>query len=205
MGLYDRYLLAPLTDRVCASGANAKHRARVIPRARGRVVELGAGSGLNLPFYDRGAVETLWAVEPSREMWRLAASRLADAPFARWVSSSAERIPLDDGVADTVVVTWALCTIPDPARALAEARRLLKPDGVLLFAEHGRAPDADVRAWQDRINPVWSRLSGGCNLNRDAPALIASAGFTVDELEAGYLPGARPFTFNVRGVARRSA
>ena len=204
MGLYDRYLLPRLTSWVCSAGAHPGQRQRLVPRARGRVVELGAGSGHNLPFYDRTAVERVWAVEPSLGMWRLARPQLEEAgSFVEHVPASAEAIPLEDGLADTVVVTWALCTIPQPERALAEARRLLKPGGLLLFAEHGRAPDADVRRWQDRLNPVWTLFSGGCNLNRDVPALVSAAGFALEGVEAGYLPGSRPFTFNVLGAGRK--
>lgn len=203
MSLYSRLVLAPLTDIVCGAGSLAGRRARVVPRAVGRVVELGAGSGHNLPFYDRRAVERVWAVEPSAEMWERARARLADiGDFVEHVQASAERIPLEDGVADTVVVTWALCSIPDPARALAEARRVLRPGGALLFAEHGRAPEADVRRWQDLINPAWVRVSGGCNLNRDPLALIAAAGFALEDVVEGYERGARPFSFNTHGLAR---
>lgn len=204
MGLYERYLLAPLTSWVCATGAHAGHRQRVVPRATGRVVELGAGSGHNLPFYDRVNVERVWAVEPSQQMWRLAKERLAQATIpVEHLAASAEAIPLEDGVADTVVVTWALCTIPHPELALAEARRLLKPGGLLLFAEHGRAPDADVQRWQDRINPVWTLFAGGCNLNRDVTGLVSAAGFELQDIEEGYLPGSRPFTFNTLGAGRK--
>jgi len=176
----------------------------VVPRASGRVVELGAGSGHNLPYYDRSAVERVWAVEPSLEMWQLAMPRLAQAvPPVEHVAASAEAVPLDDGVADTVVVTWALCTIPHPDVALAEARRLLKPGGLLLFAEHGRAPDAGVRRWQDWLNPVWTRFSGGCNLNRDVHELLKGAGFSLEGVEAEYLPGMKPFNFNVLGAGRK--
>ena len=204
MGLYERYLLPPLTSWVCSSGLHPDRRQRLVPRARGRVVELGAGSGHNLPFYDRRAVEHVWAVEPSHAMWRLARPRLVGAEtFVEHVPTSAENIPLEDALADTVVVTWALCSIPQPELALAEARRLLKPGGLLLFAEHGRAPDPEVRRWQDRINPVWTRFSGGCHLNRDVPTLIAEAGFELEGVEAGYLPGSRPFSINVLGAGRR--
>jgi ubiquinone/menaquinone biosynthesis C-methylase UbiE len=179
-------------------------RQRVVPRAHGRVVELGAGSGHNLPYYDGRAVEHVWAVEPSHEMWRLASSRRAQSvPTVEHVPTSAESIPLGDSVADTVVVTWALCTIPHPELALAEARRLLKPGGLLLFAEHGRAPDASVRRWQDRLNPVWTHFSGGCNLNRDVPGLMTRAGFTLEDVEAGYAPGPKPLSFHFLGSARK--
>lgn len=203
MGLYDRYVLPRLTSWVCASGSHGRYRQQVVPRARGRVVELGAGSGHNLPLYDAKNVELVWAVEPSAGMWQLAAPRLTSTSLrVEHLAASAESVPLESGVADTVVVTWSLCTIPHPELALGEARRLLKPGGRLLFAEHGEAPDEDVRRWQHRLDPVWSRFSGGCHINRDVPGLLAGGGFLIDELHAGYLPGARPFSFNLRGVAR---
>lgn len=204
MGLYDRYLLAPLTSWVCASGSHGRYRQHVVPRAVGRVVELGAGSGHNLPLYDPRHVEQVWAVEPSPGMWKLAAERLAGLSHLRveHLAASAEAVPLERGVADTVLVTWALCTIPRPELALAEARRLLKPGGRLLFAEHGEAPDEDVRRWQHRLDPLWNVFSGGCHINRDVPKLLAESGFALDEFQSGYLPGLRPFSFNLRGVAR---
>jgi SAM-dependent methyltransferase len=205
MGLYERYLLPRLTSWVCATDELGSCRRRVVPRARGRVVELGAGSGHNLPFYDRSAVERVWAVEPSLEMWQLAGARLEGlGPEVEHVAATAESIPLEDGLADTVVVTYALCTIPRADVALAEARRLLKPGGLVLFSEHGRAPDAEVRRWQDWLNPVWTRFSGGCNLNRDIPALLTAAGFELEGLESEYLPGLKPFSFNVLGAARKA-
>ena len=205
MGLYDRYVLPRLTSWVCSTEDLGSCRRRLVPRAHGRVVELGAGSGHNLPYYDGSAVERVWAVEPSHEMWQLAAPRLAQAaPLVEHVHASAESIPLEDGVADTVLVTWALCTIPRPEAALAEARRLLKPGGLLLFAEHGRAPDAGVRRWQDWLNPVWTLFSGGCNLNRDVHGLLTGAGFSLEGVEAEYLAGPKPLSFNVLGAGRKA-
>lgn len=135
---------------------------------------------------------------------KLAAERLASVagPRVEHLAASAEEVPLEGGVADTVLVTWALCTIPHPERALAEARRLLKPGGRLLFAEHGEAPDEDVRRWQHRLDPLWNVFSGGCHINRDVPKLLAESSFALDEFHSGYLPGLRPFSFNMRGVAR---
>lgn len=205
MELYERHLLPRLTSWVCATDDMGSRRRRLVPRATGRVVELGAGSGHNLPYYDGHRVERVWAVEPSVEMWRLAAGRLAGAgPTVEHLAASAESIPLEDGVADTVVVTWALCTIPRPQAALAEARRLLKPGGLLLFAEHGRAPDASVRRWQERLNPVWTIFSGGCNLDRDVHGLLTGAGFVLEDVEAGYASGLKPLSFNTLGAARKA-
>lgn len=131
---------------------------------------------------------------------------MAGARFpVEFIGLSGEDIPLDNNSMDTVVTTYTLCTIPDAAKALSEMRRVLKPDGKLLFAEHGRAPDAAVRRWQDRLNPLWMRIAGGCHLNRDIPALIQAAGFAVERLEQGYLRGPRPMMFNYLGSATPQA
>jgi len=202
MGIYSRHLLPRMVDLVCSSEINAEQRKKVVPRAIGRVLEIGAGSGLNLPHYDPKTVETLYALEPSAEMWALAAKHVERAGFpVEPLRSGAEQIPLADDAVDTVLVTYALCTIPDPDLALAEMRRVLRRDGRILFCEHGLAPDAGVRRWQGLLNPIWSRLAGGCNLNRDIPSLLTGSGFRIQELETCYLRGPKPMTFNYCGVA----
>jgi ubiquinone/menaquinone biosynthesis C-methylase UbiE len=160
------------------------------------------GSARNLSFY-AGAVTRLLAVDPSRELLRMARARAAAAPFpVELLQASAERLAVADHEVDTVVVTWSLCSIPDPRAALREARRVLKPEGTLIFAEHGLSPDARVQAWQNRINPLWRRVSGGCNLNRKVDDLLQQAGFSISEMRTGYLPGPRPMTFTYEGCAR---
>jgi len=204
VGLYERFVLPRLIALACSERPVMRQRAKVVPLARGRVLEVGFGSGLNLPFYDASRVEQVWALEPSRAMWNLAGGRVATAPFeVRFLEAPAARVPLDDASADTVLVTYALCTIPDALEALAEVRRVLKPGGQLVFCEHGAAPDERVRRWQDRVNPVWKKIAGGCNLNRPIPTLIASGGFRVRDLATMYLPGWRPATFNYWGTAVR--
>ena len=165
-----------------------------MPQAEGRVLEVGMGSGLNLPFYDPSRVELVWGLEPSEGMRRRAESRLAVSPVeVKWIALPSEEIPLEDESADTVLLTYTLCTVPDFRRALAQMRRVLKPTGRLLFSEHGVAPDEGVRRWQERINPLWKRLAGGCHLNRDIPGVLREAGFEVPQLETMYLPGTPSF------------
>src|SRR5690606_6786902 len=158
------------------------------------VLEIGIGTGLNLPFYDAGRVQRVIGLDPSEESWKLAGSRAAGLPFAvEFIGLPGEEIPLADGSVDTVLVTFALCTIPDPVAALRGMARVLRPQGNLLFCEHGRSPDAGVCRWQDRITPLWRRLAGGCHLNRDIPQLLRDGGFNIASLHTGYLPGTPRF------------
>lgn len=202
MNLYERWLLPRLLDLAMRNKEATRYRSELVPKARGTVLEVGAGSGLNLPFYDR-RVERLYALDPSEALLRMAHGKARGAPFPlEFLARSGEDIPLPDGAVDAVVVTWALCTIPDPKRALREMRRVLKADGMLLFAEHGLAPDAGVRAWQHRLNPAWRCVAGGCNLNRDAEALIGASGFTVEKLDTGYAKAPRWLGYMYVGQAR---
>lgn len=179
-----------------------KQREKVVPLAEGRVLEIGVGSGLNLPFYTPGKVKHLWGLDPSRETWALAHDKLGKLDFdVEFIKASAEDIPLDRGSADTVLITYTLCTIPDVISALREARRVLKSDGTLLFCEHGLATDESVQRWQNRLNPIWTRLGGGCNLNRPIPELIQQAGFNIRSIDAMYIPGWKPASFNYWGAA----
>ena len=204
MGFYDRYILPPLIDLACGAKPIGLQRAKVVPAASGVVLELGFGSGRNLEHYDRGKVTRLYALEPSEGML-VRARRLAaacDLPV-EILPETAESLSLGPGSVDTVLVTYSLCTIPDPASALEAARRALKPGGRLLFCEHGLAPDAKVRALQGRIEPIWKHIAGGCHLTRDIPALITGTGFAFDRLEAMYLPGTPGWAgYNVWGTAR---
>lgn len=179
-----------------------RQREKVVPLAAGRVLEIGIGTGLNLPFYNRDRVTHLWGLDPSPEMWTLAHknghTRHMDAEF---IQAGAESIPLDDDSADTVVMTYTLCSIPDASAAMAEIRRVLKPGGRLLFSEHGSAPDEHVLRWQNRLNPVWKVFSGGCHLNRPVAAILEQAGFRSSDMQAMYLPGWKPAAFNYWGSA----
>ena len=202
MGLYSRFILPRLIDLVMRAPAERAERRQMIPRASGSVLEVGFGSGLNLPFYGPD-VREIHAVDPSAELWRLGRRRVTQVKCpVRFLQASAEQIPLDDDRFDTVTMTWTLCSIPDPLRALAEVRRVLKPDGRLVFIEHGRSPDPTVRAWQARLTPWWRRIAGGCHLDREVDALLAAAGFHVADLSTGYAVGPKPFSYLFKGVAR---
>ncbi len=203
MGLWDRFVLPRLIEISMRQPPIMRQRGKVVPKAAGRVLEIGVGSGLNLAFYDRDRLERLWAVEPSRELAPQARQRAKEIglPF-ELLEVGAEAIPLDDGSIDAVVTTYTLCTIPEIARALSEMRRVLRPDGALHFVEHGRAPDPGVARWQRRIEPLWKKIAGGCHLTRDVPSLLAEADFKIETLDSMYLPGPRIATWNTWGVAR---
>ncbi len=183
----------------------ARLRSAWIPQARGEVLEVGVGSGLNLPFYSP-EVKRVRGVDPSGELQRMARKRMPDGPIqVEFVSQSAEEpLPLPEESIDTVVVTWTLCSIPNVSRALKEMKRVLRMEGRLIFIEHGRAPDPGVVVWQDRLTPVWRRIGGGCHLNRKMDELLAAAGFQILEMRSGYLPGPRPMTYTYEGLARRA-
>jgi ubiquinone/menaquinone biosynthesis C-methylase UbiE len=203
MGLYRKYILPRATRFACSLKPTRMQRGKVVPLASGGVLEIGTGSGLNLPFYASGRVEYLRGLDPSRENRALTEGRRAPVDFdVEFLDASAEAIPLDDASADTILITCTMCSLPAVHPALEEMRRVLKPGGQLIFCEHGAAPDADIRRWQDRLNPLWRRLSGGCNLNRSAPELLQQGGFMIQEMEAAYVPGWKPASFNYRGITR---
>lgn len=197
MHLYDDLILPPLIDLAMRSARLRPYRARVAGAAEGRVLEIGIGSGRNLPFYGPRVGEVI-GLDPSTGL--LARARAAAgqaAPPLRLVSGTAEAIPLDARSIDTIVMTWAACSIP----RVADMRRVLRPGGRLVFVEHGLAPDPPVARWQERLTPVWRRLSGGCHLDRRIDRLVAEAGFRVDRLDCAYLPGPRILTYFYEGTA----
>jgi len=201
MGLYGRFILPRLIDLGCRCKLATERRSALVPSASGAVLEVGIGSGLNLPFYSK-SVTRLVAVDPSQALLSMARRKTAGLGFPVDLRcESAEALSLAERSVDTIVMTFTLCSIPEPVRALCEMRRVLKPGGRLLFVEHGLAPDPGVRRWQERLNPVWSRLAGGCNLNRRIDALLAESGFRVAELRAAYMPGPRPLTYTYEGSA----
>ncbi|GIL06406.1 MAG: methyltransferase [Betaproteobacteria bacterium] len=204
MNLYEHWLLPRLIDLAMRNPEATRQRKAMVPAARGRVLELGVGSGLNLPFYGAEVTE-LVALDPSEELLAMARGKRAAVGFpVAFLPSSAEAIPLDSRSIDTVVSTWTLCSIPDASCALGEARRVLKPGGTLIFVEHGLAPDPGVQRWQRRINPTWRRIAGGCHLDRHVDRLIREAGFEIVDLHQAYLKGPRPFTYTYSGRARRA-
>lgn len=202
MGLYDRHILPHLIDFACGMGAVMKARSQIVPLAKGRVLEIGIGSGLNLSFYDPQRVEVVVGVDPSAAMQRLARERAERCQVpVEMIALELGQIQAADASFDDIVCTFTLCTIPDAVSALREMRRVLKPGGRLLFCEHGLAPDLPVVRWQKRLTPLWKPLAGGCHLDRDIPALIGAGGFHIRQLETGYLKGPRPMTHVYRGWA----
>lgn len=202
MGFYQKYVLPKVTHYACGQRPTMRQREKVVPLAHGRVLEIGIGSGLNIPFYDPDKVQHLWGLEPSAEMWAIAQKNALEHHIdAEFILSGAEAIPLDDNSADSVVITYTLCTIPDAHAALDEIRRVLKPGGILIYCEHGQAPDKKIQRWQDRMNPLWKKVGGGCNLNRPIPELLKQSGFISDDMQTMYLPGWKPATFNYWGTA----
>lgn len=189
MSLYDKYVLPKFLNCACGSKPVARQRKKVVPLAEGKVLEVGIGSGLNLPFYDKSKIDELWGLDPSEELSEMA-RKVADSEQmeVNFISSGAEEISLPDDHFDSVLVTYTMCTIPEVIRANGEIRRVLKNGGKMIFCEHGEAPDENIRKWQKRINPIWGKIAGGCNINRKIPSLIEDSGFDIIELEEMYLP-----------------
>lgn len=199
---FDRHIFPRAMDLACGLPMIGRQRALLVPLAKGRVLEVGIGTGLNMPYYDKIRVTHIVGLDPALQLHPLARERIAQAGLnVELVGLSAEKIPLSDASFDTVLSTYTLCSIPDPLAALKEMRRVLKPGGRLLYCEHGRAPDASVRRWQERLQPLWGPIAGGCQLGRDITALLQAAGFTLAEPHERYLPGPRPFTFHYWGEA----
>jgi len=202
--LYNRHLLPHLIDLAMGGAMATRERQVLIPQASGVVLEIGVGSGLNLPFYGP-RVRKLYALEPHPKLLEMAVPKARQVSFpVEFIALKGEDIPLGDHSVDTVVSTWTLCSIADPGRALQGMLRVLKPGGRLLFVEHGRAPSPRLARWQDRLNGPWSGCAGGCQLNRSPDILIQHAGFNLEHLEKGYLDGPKLLTYHYKGVARRA-
>ena len=203
MSVYEDRILPHLIDFACSTKPNRKQREKIVPLAEGEILEIGFGSGLNLPYYDAGKVRKIWGLEPSEGMRRKAQPMVeASGLNVEFIDLPGESIPLEANSVDTVLVTYALCTIPDAVAALEGMRRVLRPGGNLLFCEHGIAPDESVRRWQRRLNPAWSRVAGGCNMDRDIPGLITKGGFEISVDERMYIPGIKMLCYNYWGTAK---
>jgi ubiquinone/menaquinone biosynthesis C-methylase UbiE len=201
MSFYSRFVLPPILNWVMKDKRLRERREQLVPRAHGAVLEIGIGSGLNLPFYDASRVKRLCAVDPSAELLAMAHRKAARLKMdVELVQQSAERLPFPEASFDSALLTWTLCSIPDPATALVEIRRVLKPGGELFFIEHGLSPDAGVARWQHRLTPLWRPIAGGCHLDRPVEALVRSA-FRSAQVETFYLEGPRLLTFTYEGRA----
>ena len=202
MRFYNKYILPNVINWACKQKPSTLQRKKIIPFASGHVLEIGIGSGLNLPFYDKEKINHLTGIDPSQEIWNKNNIDIQKLPYEfDFIKAFAEQIPIDNNSVDTVVITYTLCTIPETNKALTEIRRVLKPSGTLLFCEHGKAPDKAILKWQNRINPLWKKIGGGCNLNRDIPKIIKDNGFKMRHIETMYITGWKPASFNYWGTA----
>jgi len=204
MSFYNDHILPHVINLAMRNRELKSYRERVVSQARGRVLEIGIGSGLNLPLYGP-SVDTILGLDPAARLLQMAQDEAIRSKIAvTLITGSAQAIPIDRGSIDTLVTTWTLCSIPDALAALREMRRVLAPNGRLLFVEHGLAPEENVRKWQNRLTPVWKRIGGGCHLNRPIRALVEDAGFRMIRLDTGYAKGPRPLAFFYEGCAAPS-
>ncbi|GAA6133204.1 class I SAM-dependent methyltransferase [Halopseudomonas sabulinigri] len=205
MNPYERFVLPRLIDAACGMGDVMRRRAELIPQARGEVLEVGMGTGLNLQYYDAGRVSRIVGVDPAAQMQTLARKRAAQIAIpVEMIAVGADGIASAADSYDTVVMTFTLCSIADPLPALVEMRRVLKPKGQLLFCEHGLSNEASVQRWQRRLTPWWKPIAGGCHLDRDIPGLLQQAGFALLELRQAYIAGPRPMTYLYQGAALKA-
>jgi ubiquinone/menaquinone biosynthesis C-methylase UbiE len=205
LSFYNKYILPKILNCACASKPINYQRDKIVPLAEGVVLDIGIGSGLNIPFYNKTKIKQLYGLDPSKELLDIAKSVAKKENLEiEFLECGAESIPLPDKSIDNVLITYTMCTIPDVAISNSEIMRILKDDGKLLFCEHGLAPDKNIAKWQKRINPLWSKIAGGCNLNKDIPNLISSSGFKILNMEEMYLPGTPKFAgYNYWGVAKK--
>lgn len=202
MTLYDTYVLPRLVNWVCSQNDISRIRSEIVPLAEGRTLEVGMGSGLNLPFYDPSKVEQVFGIEPLHKLRDMAEKKALEVPFGvDFVGTSGEEIFLESNSVDTVLVTYTLCSIPDVVKALKEMKRVLKFSGKLIFCEHGRSPEDHILKWQNRLNRPWTKISGGCHLNRPISELIKESGFKIKDLETRYNSPLKLVSYNYRGIA----
>ncbi len=201
MGIYEDRVLPRVIDMLLSGPVFAKLRRRVASGLEGEVLEVGFGSGRNVPFYPP-AVQRVQAVDPATAGRKIAAKRVAASSVpVEYIGLDGQRLALEDNSVDHVLVTWTLCTIPDVGLALREIHRVLRPGGALHFVEHGRAPDPNIARWQDRLTPLQRRIGGGCHLNRSIDQLIVNAGFEIVKLDNFFVKGPKPFGYMYEGVA----
>ena len=205
MNLYNKYILPKFLNCACGSKPINYQRQKVVPLAKGKVLDIGIGSGLNIPFYNSDKIDQVIGIDPSHELIELAKELANDSKASiDFVIGSAESIPYPDNFFDTVLVTYTMCTIPNVAIANKEMWRVLKDDGRLIFCEHGLAPDKKISKWQNRIDPFWGKIAGGCHLNRDIQKLITDAGFSFESLDKMYIPSTPKFAgYNYWGVGKK--
>ena len=205
MGFYNKYILPKFLNCACGSKPINFQREKIVPLAEGIVLDIGIGTGLNIPFYNKFKMYFVYGLDPSDELLKIAKTIAKKNEFEiEFLQCGAEDIPLPDNSIDTVLITYTMCTIPDVELSNKEIMRVLKPEGQLLFCEHGLAPDTNVIKWQRRINPVWNKIAGGCNLNRDIPKLITSSGFKILNMEEMYIPSTPKFAgYNYWGIAKK--
>ena len=205
MSLYNKYILPKFLNCACGSKPINYQRQKIVPLAKGKVLDIGIGSGLNIPFYNSDKIDQVIGIDPSHELIELAKELANDSKASiDFVIGSAESIPYPDNFFDTVLVTYTMCTIPNVAMANKEMWRVLKDDGRLIFCEHGLAPDKKISKWQNRIDPFWGKIAGGCHLNRDIQKLITDAGFSFESLDKMYLPSTPKFAgYNYWGVSKK--
>jgi len=205
LGFYNKYILPKFLNCACGSKPINFQREKIVPLAEGMILDIGIGSGLNIPFYNKSKIDYVYGLDPSDELLKIAKTIAKKNEFEiEFLQCGAEAIPLPDNSIDTVLITYTMCTIQDVELSNKEIMRVLKPEGQLLFIEHGLAPDKNVVKWQRRINPIWNKIAGGCNLNRDIPKLITSSGFKILNMEEMYLPSTPKFAgYNYWGIAKK--
>ena len=189
MSFYEKYILPRFLNCACASEPITYQRKNIVPLAEGKILEVGIGSGLNLPFYNKSKIEEIWGIDPSEELNAMAKKvAIKEDINVNFITSSAEDIPFPNDYFDTVLITYTMCTIPSVLQANKEIRRVLKHNGKMIFCEHGVSPDENIKKWQKRLNSIWGKIAGGCNINRNIPMLIKSSGFKIVEMDEMYLP-----------------